>query len=143
MTPHRHVTLPPSLFCRFSIYKDDPIHSIICPLRRGAQLLIFCIINHHSQPTTRSHHYHNHFIFILILVSFSLSLPPSLCLLAQPPPFTTNHLPYLDQNPPTPYQIRTHDHLYTHHYRILITINNCQKSITDCHALTPQCTSPH
>ena len=112
----------------------------------------FCIISHHSQPTTRSHHHHNHFIFILILVSLSLSSPLSLFLFLStttpihnppPPPFTTNHLPYLDQNPPTPYQIKTHDHLYTHHYRILITINNCQKSITDCHAPTPQCPSPH
>ena len=27
------------------IYRDDPIHSIVHPLRRGVQLLIFCIIN--------------------------------------------------------------------------------------------------
>ena len=43
--PHQRVTLPPSSFCKFSIYKDDSIHSIVHLLQRGAQLLIFCIIN--------------------------------------------------------------------------------------------------
>ena len=43
--PHRHVTLPPSSFCRFSINRDDPIHNIIHPLQQGAQLLIFWIIS--------------------------------------------------------------------------------------------------
>ena len=45
LTPHRCVTLPPSSFCKFSIYRDNPIHSIVHLLRRGAQLLVFSIIN--------------------------------------------------------------------------------------------------
>lgn len=45
LMPHRRVTLPPSSFCRFSIYKDNPIHNIVHPLRQGAQLFIFCIIS--------------------------------------------------------------------------------------------------
>ena len=45
LTPHRRVTLPPSSFCKFSIYRDNPIHSIVHLLRRGAQLLVFSVIN--------------------------------------------------------------------------------------------------
>ena len=45
LTPHRRVTLPPSSFCKFSIYRDNPIHNIVHLLRRGAQLLVFSIIN--------------------------------------------------------------------------------------------------
>ena len=43
--PHQRVTLPLSLFCRILTYKDIPIHSIVHPLQRVAQLLIFCIIS--------------------------------------------------------------------------------------------------
>ena len=45
LTPHRRVTLPPISFCKFSIYRDNLIHSIVHLLRQGAQLLVFSIIN--------------------------------------------------------------------------------------------------
>ena len=45
LTPHQRVTLPPISFCKFSIYRDNLIHSIVHLLRQGAQLLVFSIIN--------------------------------------------------------------------------------------------------
>ena len=50
--PHRHVTLPPSSFCRFSSHKDNPNNNFIHLLRRGAQLQIFCIITNPNPQWT-------------------------------------------------------------------------------------------
>ena len=56
--PYQRITLPPSSFCRFSSNRDDPNHSFIHPLRREAQLLIFCIINLASSVGNASHSSH-------------------------------------------------------------------------------------
>ena len=46
--PHRRGTLSLSLFCRILTYRDDPIHSIICPFQKFCQDL--GVKNHYSSP---------------------------------------------------------------------------------------------